>query len=124
MEKIENRWSSDMRYAIAFTVCIVLIGGAALYVQWTNRTIESYVRQKMRQAQQAGKLAPEIDVETADISNLSYSLPWKLEMRVVAAIWLKELGYLWVPLVLGISFGTAAMRARASRVAGLAAASS
>jgi hypothetical protein len=105
-----------MRYVIALIGAAVIIGGVTLYIRQMPGSIEEAVRQKLREAERAGKLPPEfqgVDIESPDLRlpDFALRLPAEADERVQLAMFLSDYWFVWAPLVVAVCVGLAALTA-------------
>jgi hypothetical protein len=105
-----------MRYVIALIGAAIIIGGVALFIRQTPRSIEDLVRQRLRDEKRAGELPPElqgIDIESPDLRlpDMGMRLPRDVESRIQLAMLLSEYWFVWTPLVVAGCAGLAALTA-------------
>lgn len=104
-----------MRYLIAVTIAGLVIAGLWVFWWWNHDLVERQVRQQLRQDKEQGKLAPEfqgVDIETLDLSNYSVRVSRDVMGRANAARFLGGTWYLWMPAVLLMCLGAAALIGR------------
>jgi hypothetical protein len=101
-----------MRYSLALAVAGLLISAGVLFVWLTERSVEQRLRQALRAAKAAGKLPPEIDVETADLGNFGVQLPPAEMFRVSIAQLFISWRFILVLLILLGSLGLAHLLGR------------
>ncbi len=89
-----------VRYGASLAVAMLLIVAGALYVRHAERSIEQQMRQRLREAKAAGNLPPEIDPESANLTNLGVLLPASEMRRIEFAHLLVAWRFVLIPLVL------------------------
>lgn len=100
------------RYVFALVVSILVIACGFLFAARARSALFERVRQQFREAQAAGTLPPElkdVDVETLEFSDLGVELSEDDLRRLSAADFLTRMWFVWVPTVLVVCFGIAAM---------------
>jgi hypothetical protein len=98
---------NPMYFAIWFGVAAVFVFAPFAYRSWVRHSIESLIRQSLRESKAAGTLAEDlkdIDPDSADFSKVDFQmkLPSGFETRLQLAMWLTEYWYVWAFLVLSI----------------------
>jgi hypothetical protein len=89
-----------VRYGASLAVAMLLIVAGALYVRQAERSIEQQMRQRLREAKAAGNLTPEIDPESANLTDLGVLLPASEMRRIELAHLLVAWRFVLIPLVL------------------------
>jgi hypothetical protein len=101
-------------FGIAFVAASIIIAMGAFFA-WANRDIvERTIRQGLKTQQQQGKLPPELqnaDIDRIDLDDLEIDVELTpgILFRHDMAVFFSEVWYIWVPVVLLLCFGTAAL---------------
>jgi hypothetical protein len=105
-------------YAVWLCVAVAVIVSGFLFNWLTTRSFQELIRQSLRNQKQAGTLPPEwqsIDVETVDISKLGdfqMKVPHAMELRLQIALFLTDLWYVWIPIVVLLCLAMATIMRR------------
>jgi hypothetical protein len=101
-----------MPYVVASVVASLIILAGALFIRHTQRSIEQQIRQTLRDSKERGELPPElqgVDLDTVPLSDFGFPLSRRDQATVAIAGLLSEYWYVWVPLIVVLCFGVAAL---------------
>jgi hypothetical protein len=99
-------------YVLASVVALLIIGAGALFIRHTQRSVEQQFRQALRHMKEKGELPPElqgVDLDTVPPSHFGIPLSRRDQATVAIAGLLFEYWYVWIPLIVVLCFGVAAL---------------
>jgi hypothetical protein len=100
------------RYLVASIVAADVIACGGIYAWFDHDVVLRTARAELLQQQERGELPaelPDVDIESLELENRGIDVPPSILRRQQVALLIARLWPLWIPAVLILSFGIAAL---------------